>query len=329
MQLFIFMISVVVLTKNNEKTIQDCLESVKWVDEIIIVDSGSTDKTLEIAKKFTQVKIYHRQLDDFSSQKNFGMNKCGGKWVLFLDSDETISGELRKEMEFLGKSDGILHHSLSTVRVSNFISRLACSRNCGTSHSEISLDRQDDAGNNEGFRIAKTQNDDDKKENVGFRIRREDVFMGKVMKYGETGKAKFVRLVKNNSGKWQGKVHEEFVFENEVKICDLENVKIIHNHNISVSEFFERINFYSDLMADELKEKGIKENFGKMFVWPMGKFVNNYFIKLGFADGLSGFILAYLMSWHSFLVRIKLRLRWMEENSKVKSQNSKPKLKTG
>lgn len=92
------MITIIVLTKNEQKNIKECLNSAKWADELIVVDDYSEDKTLEIAKEYTK-KIYQRKLGlDFSSQRNFAISKATKEWVMFLDADERISEELKNEM---------------------------------------------------------------------------------------------------------------------------------------------------------------------------------------------------------------------------------------
>lgn len=96
-------ISVVVITKNEEKYIRMCLESVKWVDEIIIVDSYSKDKTIEIAKEYTD-KIYEHYFHDFASQRNFALEKTNGDWILSIDADEVASGELILELRNIPES---------------------------------------------------------------------------------------------------------------------------------------------------------------------------------------------------------------------------------
>ncbi len=91
-------LTVVILTKDEEKSISDTLESVKFADEIIIVDDNSADNTVLIAKKYG-AKIYKRSLaDDFASQRNYGLEKAKGKWVLFVDADEVVSDSLKKEI---------------------------------------------------------------------------------------------------------------------------------------------------------------------------------------------------------------------------------------
>lgn len=87
-------ISAVIITLNEESNIRECLESIRWVDEIIIVDSGSTDRTLEIAKEYFPT-IYTRDFDNFCSQKNFGIDKATGEWILAIDADETVDNELK------------------------------------------------------------------------------------------------------------------------------------------------------------------------------------------------------------------------------------------
>jgi len=91
-------ISVVISAFNEEKNIKDCLESVKWADEIILVDNYSTDKTVQIARKYTR-KIYKRpNLVMLNKNKNFGFEKATGDWILNLDADERVSEELKKEI---------------------------------------------------------------------------------------------------------------------------------------------------------------------------------------------------------------------------------------
>lgn len=89
-----------VLTHNSEATLEECLESLKWLDEIVLIDDESTDQTREIAKKHNAC-VYIRKLDDFSSQRNFGLSQCSNDWVLVLDSDEIVSKGLQEEVETL------------------------------------------------------------------------------------------------------------------------------------------------------------------------------------------------------------------------------------
>jgi glycosyltransferase involved in cell wall biosynthesis len=90
-------ISAFIVCMNEEQQIRRCLESIKWCDEIVIIDSGSTDKTLDICREYTD-RIFVRPWPGFVAQKGFGLEQCRGEWVLNLDADEAVTPELRDEM---------------------------------------------------------------------------------------------------------------------------------------------------------------------------------------------------------------------------------------
>lgn len=97
-------LSVVILTKNEEACIAECLESVKWANEIIVVDDESADKTVEIAKKYTN-RILHRKMDIEGRHRNWGYAQAANLWVLSLDADELVTPELEIEIEEAIKSE--------------------------------------------------------------------------------------------------------------------------------------------------------------------------------------------------------------------------------
>jgi glycosyltransferase involved in cell wall biosynthesis len=90
-------LSVVVITKNEEKNIQDCLGSVSWADEIIVVDDYSSDRTVELAKKYTD-KVFQRKMDVEGIHRNWAYRKAGNAWVLSLDADESATPQLGREI---------------------------------------------------------------------------------------------------------------------------------------------------------------------------------------------------------------------------------------
>ena len=106
------MISVIVIAKNEEKMIKACLESVKWADEIIFFDNNSTDKTIEIAKKYTD-KIFNFRELDYAQVKNDAFEKTKGEWVLYIDSDERVLEPLKNEILELIKSTDKSAYALS------------------------------------------------------------------------------------------------------------------------------------------------------------------------------------------------------------------------
>ena len=98
-------LSVVVLTKNSAKEIEKCLKSLVFADEVIVIDDGSTDSTLELARK-NNAKIFSHELKgDFANQRNYGLAKAKFKWVFFVDSDEIVTQELAEEVLSVAKGD--------------------------------------------------------------------------------------------------------------------------------------------------------------------------------------------------------------------------------
>ena len=91
------LLSVIIITKNEQDNILDCLESVNWADEIIVVDSSSTDKTEEICRKYTD-KFYVKDWPGFGIQKQRALELASHKWVLSVDADERVTSELRDEI---------------------------------------------------------------------------------------------------------------------------------------------------------------------------------------------------------------------------------------
>ncbi|MEW6555806.1 MAG: glycosyltransferase family 2 protein [Elusimicrobiota bacterium] len=92
------MISISIIGHNEEKNIGQCLESIKWADELIFVDCASTDKTVEIVKKYTTKIFYKENNPNLNVNKQFGIEQCNGDWILYLDPDEIITDELRNEI---------------------------------------------------------------------------------------------------------------------------------------------------------------------------------------------------------------------------------------
>lgn len=94
-------ISTIILTKNDAARIEKCIKSVSWTDEIIVVDNGSTDGTQELARKMGAIVIEDRTRVDFSRLRNIGRDKAAGDFLLYVDSDELVTGELENEIKTL------------------------------------------------------------------------------------------------------------------------------------------------------------------------------------------------------------------------------------
>jgi glycosyltransferase involved in cell wall biosynthesis len=94
------MLSVAIITKNEEANLARTLASVQWADEIVIVDSASTDRTVEIARSFN-AKVYDEPWQGFAGSKNSAIAKCNGSWILSLDADEELSPDLQRQIRTL------------------------------------------------------------------------------------------------------------------------------------------------------------------------------------------------------------------------------------
>lgn len=241
-------LSAVVLTKNEEKNIERCLKSLDFCDEIIIIDDYSEDDTLKKIQNLKhKIQIFQKKLNnDFAAQRNFGLSKASGQWILFIDADEEVTDELKSEIQNL------------------------------------------------------------KSKNEAYFIKRRDYFWGRELKHGEVSQIRqigLIRLIRKNSGRWMGNVHE--VFHTAKNIGQLESF-LNHYPHPTLKEFINDVNRYSDIRSEELFNQGTKTNIFEIIFFPFGKFIYNYFLNLGFMDGPAGFTYAFMMSFHSFLVRAKL-----------------------
>lgn len=120
-------LSVVIITKNEVKNIVRCLESVKWADEIIVVDSQSVDRTVEIAESFG-AKIYSPPWRGYGPAKREGVNRSSHDWILSIDADEVVTKDLKKEIQSLPDNSD-LKSGYYLPRITNFLGRWI--KHCG------------------------------------------------------------------------------------------------------------------------------------------------------------------------------------------------------
>lgn len=99
-------ISAVIITKNEEHNIEECLASVQWANEIVVVDAESTDGTVERAKRFTN-RVIVRPWPGFGPQKNFGFQQANSEWILIVDADERVSVPLADELRTVLKRSSL------------------------------------------------------------------------------------------------------------------------------------------------------------------------------------------------------------------------------
>ncbi len=239
-------LSVFLITKQEGKNLDKCLASVPNIaDEIIIVDSGSTDNTLEIAKKYG-AKIFHKDFVSFTEQKNFALSKCSCTWALNLDGDEYLTPALASEIK-------------------------------------RTLDKTTDFD--------------------GYFLIRNNIFLGRKMKHSGIARESRLRLVKTKKAKYVGGlVHEELIVEG--KTSTLKNT-FMHNTYTSIEQYFEKFNRYSTLAAMTMQQKHKKFNIFHLLRAPF-EFIKIYFFRLGFLDGLQGFLWALFNAWYKVVKYTKL-----------------------
>ncbi len=235
-------ISVCVITFNEEDRIRDCLESVKWADEIIVVDSFSADNTVKICKEYTD-NVFLHEWPGYVEQKNYALNKALNNWVLCLDADERISKELKEEFERELAADVIQHN--------------------------------------------------------GFIFPRRSCYMGRMINHGGWYPDRQLRLFRKDKGSWAGmNPHDKITLEGPKK--RLKN-DMIHYPYRDMRDQLKTIDNYSTIFADQMIMKGKRLNILLLFIRPPTRFIETYFWKRGFLDGLPGLINILAASFYVFL----------------------------
>lgn len=267
------MISAVVLARNEENNLSQCLSGLKWCDEIIVINDGSEDKTAAIAKSLGAKVISHPLFGDFAQQRNFALSLSKGDWIFFVDADERVSSELAQEIQKeIIKDDGTSGYYFH--RIDNFMGKFLKHGEIGGIGSKGILGEIGEFGGEKGF--------------------------------GKMKGLTILRLGKKGSGQWERKVEETWQIQGKTKTL---SSPLFHYSHPDLTQFLEDINTRSTLNAQAFFSEGKRVNFWE-WLKPSAKFIWNYFFRLGFLDGKEGFVFAVLMSLHSFLVRGKLYLLW-------------------
>ena len=285
-------LSVVLATRNEEANIGECLNSVKGIaDEIIVVDEISSDKTVEIAKKF-KAKVYsvsHEPI--FHKTKQKALDKATGKWILQLDADERVTPQLAKEIQKIVELKN------------NQIIKEQFERKCREKYElwELFLEHQKLIEKREGHLGKKTG------EIVAFFIPRSNYFLGKPLTRAGVYPDGVIRLIQKGKAHFPAKsVHELMEINGEVGwvFNDLE-----HHDSPTFSRYLERANRYTDLTAEQYKSKKVSTSYFTLFYYsfllPTYYFLLLYFRHKGFLDGMRGFIWSAFSALHFPLAYFK------------------------
>jgi glycosyltransferase involved in cell wall biosynthesis len=114
-------ITCIVLTKNEEENLPDCLASLRWAAEVLVVDSFSTDRTVEIAQQ-SGVRVIQHPFQDYAAQHNYAQAQAQHDWVLFIDADERVSPELAQEIQGLAGSGALTYNTAYHIERLHLIS---------------------------------------------------------------------------------------------------------------------------------------------------------------------------------------------------------------
>jgi glycosyltransferase involved in cell wall biosynthesis len=280
-------LSVVLITHNEESQLARTLESVRPLvrdgqGEIIVVDSGSTDRTVEIAKSFG-AKVFVEEWKGFAAQKNSAIEKTTGDWILSLDADEELDARLQHSLantlEGLKRIDGLEQQT--------------------DVHPFMMQDAQAEVRENIGVKAGRDL--------AGISIARKNEFLGRWIKHGGFWPDPKLRLFRRGCGRFEDRaVHETVKVSG--RTGTLKRGAILHHSYPTISDYIEHMNRYSSLGAEMAVAEG-RTGFAviNIAIRPWLTFVYNYFLRLGFLDGREGL---QLHLYHALYVSWKYAKVW-------------------
>lgn len=244
-------LSAYMLTHNNERTVERAIQSLKFADEIIVVDSYSTDNTVDIVNKYTD-KVIQRTWPGFRDQYQFAQDQCNHDWVVFIGGDEEISEELALEMQ-------------EAIQLNN----------------EFPKDKQIQ----------------------GFYVRRRTFYLNRWIVHGGWLSDQEVLLYRKSLSSWKGDLHAAV----EVQGRTSQLSGYLHHYSYrNIEEQIHRINLISSRASDSLSHSGESMTLLHLIVIPPARFIKEYIFKLGFLDGMPGFIIAVNNCFYVFNKYAKL-----------------------
>ena len=244
-------ISACIIAYNEEKNIAAAIESITWADEILLVDSGSTDRTREIAESHG-AKIIIQEWLGFAKQKQFAVDNAEHDWILSLDADERISTKLRDELL-----------QLKAMREKDLVD--------------------------------------------GYKSPRLSFYMNRAIRHGSWYPDWQLRFFNRTKGAWKNVlIHESFQMNAGARVEKLSG-DILH-YSIENAAHHHKIigERYAPLAARQMFECGTKTTPLKIMTAGLTTFLQTYFLKLGFLDGLPGFCIARFAAHHAFLKHLFL-----------------------
>jgi glycosyltransferase involved in cell wall biosynthesis len=281
-------LSVVIITHNEEANIGRTLVSVQPLvadgkGEIVIVDSGSTDHTVEIAKSLG-AKVFIEDWKGFAAQKNSAIDKATGAWILSLDADEELEPGLAADIAVLfpqSREEALAGAGKESPVAGESVREL----------TKLARDTGMLAKGNGAVCFPLN----------GYWISRKNEFLGRWIRHGGFWPDPKLRLFKNGSAHFEDRaVHEDVKLVEGVSVRL--NGAILHHCYPTLTDYFDHMNRYSSLGA-EMALAGGRSGFSlfNIVLRPLATFIYNYFFRLGFLDGREGLLLhlyhAVYVSW--------------------------------
>ena len=268
-------LSVVIITFNEEANLGRTLGSVQALvadgkGEIIVVDSGSSDRSVEIARSFG-AKAFVEEWKGFAAQKNAAIDKATGDWILSLDADEELDSGLQ----------AALHELVDSL---TRLSALA-----------------DQAGDPQSVSARTVAGAIPHADFAGLWIPRKNEFLGRWMKHGGFWPDPKLRLFRRGLGKFENRaVHEDIRVDGLTR--QIQAGALLHHSYPTLSDYIEHMNRYSSLGAEMVVARGkVRFSIINIVARPIATFLYNYFLRLGFLDGREGLLLhlyhAVYVSW--------------------------------
>jgi glycosyltransferase involved in cell wall biosynthesis len=279
-------LSVVIITQNEEANIGRTLVSVQALvadgkGEIIVVDSGSTDRTVEIAKSFG-AKVFIEEWKGYAAQKNWAIDKAAGDWILSLDADEEVSADLAAHIQRAATDDD--HGPFEWALASGFTTRFE--------------DLRSDVGSLP----------------LAFWITRQNYFLGRLIEHGGLYPDRKLRLFARGSARFDETraVHEDAHTNRHTAVVKVG--ALLHHSYPTLADYIDHMNRYSSLGAEMAVASG-RRGFSlfNIVLRPIATFIYNYFFRLGFLDGREGLLLHL---YHAVYVSWKYAKAWELVNKK-------------
>jgi glycosyltransferase involved in cell wall biosynthesis len=263
-------LSVVLITYNEEANLARTLESVRPLvrdgqGEIIVVDSGSTDRTVEIAKSYG-ARVFVEAWKGYAAQKNSAIEKATGDWILSLDADEELDGQLQ---------------SAIATALEN-LERVEALERKTDAHPFMMQDARTELANCIDVKGEQPV--------AGVWIRRKNEFLGRWMRHGGFWPDPKLRLFRCGCGRFEERAVHETVQVSGLT-ATLKQGALLHYCYPTISDYIDHMNRYSSLGAEMAVAEGRNEfSVINIAFRPLATFFYNYFFRLGFLDGREGLL---------------------------------------